>query len=148
MSGYVLSPRAQTDLDEIWDYTERNWGKEQAEAYIRLIGAAIKAIASSPERGKACDDIREGYRKCPAGAHMISSVLSMAELTWFASFTAGWISTATSARSKRGRGARQPLSKGRRFQDLVRDARSLEARSSASCCFRGAPPARCRRTMG
>jgi toxin ParE1/3/4 len=71
MSGYVLSPRAQTDLDEIWDYTERNWGKEQAEAYIRLIGAAIKAIASSPERGKACDDIREGYRKYRAASHMI-----------------------------------------------------------------------------
>jgi toxin ParE1/3/4 len=71
MSGYVLSPRAQADLDEIWDYTERNWGKEQAEAYIRLIGAAVQAMASSPERGKACDDVRKGYRKYPAGSYMI-----------------------------------------------------------------------------
>ena len=71
MSGYVLSPRAQADLDDIWDYTERNWGKEQAEAYIRLIGAAIRAIASSPERAKPCDHIREGYRNYPAGSHMI-----------------------------------------------------------------------------
>lgn len=76
MSGYVLSPRAQADLDEIWDYTERNWGKEQAEAYIRLIGAAVQARAASPERGKACDDVRKGYRKYPAGSHMIFFRLS------------------------------------------------------------------------
>ena len=71
MSGYVLSPRAQADLDEIWNYTKRNWGMDQAETYIRLIGAAIQTAASSPKRGKTCDHIREGYRKYPAGSHMI-----------------------------------------------------------------------------
>ena len=71
MSGYVLSPRAKADLDDIWDYTERNWGTEQAKAYIRLIGAAIQTVATSPARGKACDHIREGYRKYPAGSHVV-----------------------------------------------------------------------------
>jgi toxin ParE1/3/4 len=71
MSGYVLSPRAKADLDDIWDYTERNWGAEQAKAYIRLIGAAIQTLAASPARGKACDHIREGYRKYPAGSHVV-----------------------------------------------------------------------------
>jgi toxin ParE1/3/4 len=71
MSGYVLSPRAKADLDDIWDYTERNWGAEQAKAYIRLIGAAIQTLATSPARGKACDHIREGYRKYPAGSHVV-----------------------------------------------------------------------------
>jgi len=71
MSGYVLSPRAKADLDDIWDYTERNWGAEQAKAYIRLIGAAIRTVAASPARGKACDHIQEGYRKYPAGSHVV-----------------------------------------------------------------------------
>ncbi len=71
MSGYVLSPRAKTYLDDIWDYTERNWGTEQAKAYIRLIGAAIQTVAISPARGKACDHIQEGYRKYPAGSHVV-----------------------------------------------------------------------------
>ena len=71
MSGYVLSPRAKADLDDIWDYTERNWGAEQAKAYIRLIGAAIQTVATSPARGKACDHIREGYWKYPAGSHVV-----------------------------------------------------------------------------
>src|SRR6516164_4545371 len=71
MSGYVLSPRAKADLDDIWDYTERNWGTEQAKAYIRLIGAAIQTVSTSPARGKACDHIRAGYRKYPAGSHVV-----------------------------------------------------------------------------
>ncbi|MGB7916243.1 MAG: type II toxin-antitoxin system RelE/ParE family toxin [Rhodomicrobium sp.] len=71
MSGYVLSPRAKADPDDIWDYTERNWGTEQAKAYIRLIGAAIQTLAISPALGKACDHIQEGYRKYPAGSHVV-----------------------------------------------------------------------------
>ena len=35
MSGYVLSPRAQADLDEIWDYSAKHWGENRAEVYIR-----------------------------------------------------------------------------------------------------------------
>ncbi|MFQ8432040.1 type II toxin-antitoxin system RelE/ParE family toxin [Amaricoccus sp. W119] len=30
MRGFVLSPAAQADLDEIWDYTAERWGQEQA----------------------------------------------------------------------------------------------------------------------
>jgi toxin ParE1/3/4 len=71
MSRYVLSPRAQTDLEEIWDYTAENWGAGQAERYVRLIGAAIETVAKWPKRGKTCDRIREGYRKYPAGSHIV-----------------------------------------------------------------------------
>jgi toxin ParE1/3/4 len=36
MTGrYVLSPRAQTDLGDIWDYTADRWGLDQAETYTR-----------------------------------------------------------------------------------------------------------------
>ena len=34
MTGhFVFTPRAQSDLDEIWDYTADRWGLEQAETY-------------------------------------------------------------------------------------------------------------------
>jgi toxin ParE1/3/4 len=71
MSRYVLSPRAEADLDEIWDYTARHWGAGQAERYVRPTGAVIQALAAAPHRGKICDHIREGYRKHPAGSHVI-----------------------------------------------------------------------------
>ena len=32
---FVLKPRAQADLDEIWDYTVDRWGIDQAETYLR-----------------------------------------------------------------------------------------------------------------
>jgi toxin ParE1/3/4 len=34
-------------------------------------GAVIQALADAPRRGKACNHIREGYRKHPAGSHVI-----------------------------------------------------------------------------
>lgn len=35
MSQVVLSPKAKSDLSEIWDYTLEQWGVEQAEKYVR-----------------------------------------------------------------------------------------------------------------
>jgi toxin ParE1/3/4 len=71
MSRYVLSPRAQADLDEIWDYTFERWGVGQAADYIRLLQRAIETIAGDPRKGRSCDEIRTGYSKYPAGAHVV-----------------------------------------------------------------------------
>ena len=76
MSRFVLSPRAQSDLNGIWDYTAETWGTDQAERYVRLIAEAINALTASPARGKRCDHIREGYRKYPAGSHILFYRLS------------------------------------------------------------------------
>jgi toxin ParE1/3/4 len=49
MSGrYVLSPRAQADLDEIWDHTSELWGVDQAEFYTRQLWRHIEAVALKP----------------------------------------------------------------------------------------------------
>jgi toxin ParE1/3/4 len=71
MNGYVLSPRAQADIESIWDYTAERWGKAQAEHYIRSIKDAIETVAADPRRGRPCEDIRAGYRKYPVGSHFI-----------------------------------------------------------------------------
>ena len=70
-TGYVLSPRAEADLDEIWDYTETTWGTAQAETYLREIGTAFDVIAADPRRGQDCSHIRAGYRKFAVGSHVI-----------------------------------------------------------------------------
>ena len=48
MTRYVLSPRAQADIAEIWDYTRERWGIDQAELYFRQIQAGIEAVAAEP----------------------------------------------------------------------------------------------------
>ena len=70
MTDFVLSPRAQADLDEIWDYTELRWSTTQAERYIRQLWQGLEYVASDPRRGDACDDIRAGYRKYAVGSHV------------------------------------------------------------------------------
>lgn len=71
MSRFVLSPRAQADVDEIWNYTAQRWGDDQAERYLRGIADAVALIAETPERGRPCDHVREGYRKYPVGSHVL-----------------------------------------------------------------------------
>jgi toxin ParE1/3/4 len=71
VTHFFLSPRAQADLDEIWDYTVNHWGIGQAERYIRQLETAIKSVATEPELGRSCDEIRTGYKKFPAGSHVL-----------------------------------------------------------------------------
>jgi toxin ParE1/3/4 len=71
MSGYRLTPAAQRDLSSIWDHTEERWDIRQAETYLWEMRAAIERIASDPERGRTCDEIREGYRRYGIGSHLI-----------------------------------------------------------------------------
>jgi toxin ParE1/3/4 len=72
MTGrFVLSPRAETDLDEIWDYTADRWGLDQAETYTRDIWQRIQAVAERPAIGQNCSDIRAGYYKISCGSHFL-----------------------------------------------------------------------------
>ena len=67
----IVSPRAQGDIEDIWTYSVAHWGERQAEIYIRLLQAAVDAVASDPQIGLVCDDVRPGYRKYRVGSHMM-----------------------------------------------------------------------------
>ena len=71
MTRFLLSPRAQSDIEEIWDYTDERWGPEQAEKYVRVLQQAFETIARDPRRGRPSDDIRVGYRRYSVGSHVI-----------------------------------------------------------------------------
>ena len=71
MTGYLLSPAAQADLSEIWDYTARNWDLAQAERYILAIRDSCEALADGTKQGRRIDDIRSGYLKMAVGSHFL-----------------------------------------------------------------------------
>ncbi|HEV2561903.1 MAG TPA: type II toxin-antitoxin system RelE/ParE family toxin [Rhizomicrobium sp.] len=71
MTGYLLSPLAQADIDEIWEYSAKQWSVAQAERYVRVIQSAIEIAAANPKRGRACDEIRNGYFKLATGSHVL-----------------------------------------------------------------------------
>jgi toxin ParE1/3/4 len=71
MGRYVLSPLAQSDLNEIWNFTESRWGIDQAETYTRQLWHNIEAIAEQPTRGRPCPEVRAGYHKYRSGSHIL-----------------------------------------------------------------------------
>jgi len=71
VSGYLLSPAAQADLDQIWDYTYHRWDPGQADEYLRELQRALERAATNPLIGRPCEEIRPGYRKLAAGSHVL-----------------------------------------------------------------------------
>ncbi len=71
MKPFTLTVAAKTDLREIALFTQRRWGKEQRNAYLKQFDNSFWLLAENPDIGKTCDEIRAGYRKFPQGSHVI-----------------------------------------------------------------------------
>ena len=71
MAEYRLSPRAQRDLDAIFDYTVEHWDLSQAMRYTDLIEAACADLAEAPQHGQDCADSRSGYLRRGIERHVI-----------------------------------------------------------------------------
>ena len=71
MRMIVLTPKAKSDLDGIWDYSVRNWGVMRAEKYIRDIWAVLENQAEQA----SCEDteahVRAGYSKKRIESHVL-----------------------------------------------------------------------------
>lgn len=74
MSGYVLSPQADADLVDIYEYTLATWGVDQFHVYHQHIETALTAIAADPMlRGsKAREDLLPGCRLFRVEHHYIA----------------------------------------------------------------------------
>lgn len=71
MAEYRLSPRAQRDLDGVFDYTVTRWDLAQALRYTDLIEAACADLAEAPQQAQGCAHIRPGYRRRGVEQHVI-----------------------------------------------------------------------------
>ena len=71
MNGYVLSPAAQADLGQIWDYSARTRSEEQADRCILGIRDACVALAEGRKKGRPADAIRPGYWKLAVISHLL-----------------------------------------------------------------------------
>ena len=71
MAEYRLSPRAQRDLDAIFDYTVAHWDLSQAMRYTDLIEAACADLAEAPQQAQGCAHVRPGYRRRSVGQHVL-----------------------------------------------------------------------------
>lgn len=76
MTDYRLTPAARQDLSSIWDHTEENWGRQQGEVYLNEIRAAVERTVQAPDRARAGDEVRAGYRRYAIGSHLVFYLVS------------------------------------------------------------------------
>ena len=70
MNRVSYSPKAQQDINDIWDYTAETWGLDQADRYTDDIENTCDDIANGAKRGRKVD-IRVGYLKYAVGKHFV-----------------------------------------------------------------------------
>jgi toxin ParE1/3/4 len=68
---FIISEKANEDIEKIWLYTYENWSLEQADRYYNLILDEIEFIAENFESGKSVDYIKKGYRATLVKSHII-----------------------------------------------------------------------------
>jgi len=71
MRDFVLTNRAKYDLKEIGRYTQKTWGRDQRDVYLRMLDLSFHQLAENPLIGNDCSEIRPGYLKFNAGNHVI-----------------------------------------------------------------------------
>jgi toxin ParE1/3/4 len=67
----IFTDKAQADLEEIWEYSARRWGQEQADRYLKAIADAAEDVAAGRLRSRAIDFVRPGLRKTRCVRHFI-----------------------------------------------------------------------------
>jgi toxin ParE1/3/4 len=71
MSGWKLSRRARKDLAEVWYYSNRQWGPEQADRHIAGLQEACGKLAANPSLGRPLPEVPKEVRQYLYGSHVI-----------------------------------------------------------------------------
>jgi len=71
MAVYKLTPAADSDLQEIWEYTENHWGVDQADSYLYTLERRMTYLARNPKRGKHRKELPGSPFNYHEGKHVI-----------------------------------------------------------------------------
>jgi len=66
-----LTPKAQSDLEEIWLYSAKTWGGEQADLYLDTLAQMLETLCCLPELAREYEEISPAVRIHQTGQHVI-----------------------------------------------------------------------------
>jgi len=66
-----ISKKASKDIDDIWEYTFKNWSFDQANKYFNLIMDEIEYLSNNFNSGKSINHIKLGYKVSKVKSHYI-----------------------------------------------------------------------------
>jgi toxin ParE1/3/4 len=70
-NGYILSALADSDLEEIFDYSTEKFGVNQAVKYLLEFEALFLKFVTNPEIGRSRDEIAPGLKSYPKSSHVV-----------------------------------------------------------------------------
>jgi toxin ParE1/3/4 len=70
-ADFNLTPRAKTDLENIWLYTLQTWSEAQADKYINDMFARFEWLAKQPKIVKKRDDVAPNYYSFKHRQHVV-----------------------------------------------------------------------------
>jgi len=68
MSSYYLSSKADSDIDDIVDYT---WGESQTHSYITELYQFLQTLADNPDLGRSASEFAPPLKRYNYKAHTI-----------------------------------------------------------------------------
>lgn len=68
---YRLTPRAESDLNRIADYTRNRWGRPQMVTYLTALVDRFTWLAEHPKIGRARPELLAEIRSFREGSHII-----------------------------------------------------------------------------
>lgn len=76
MHNYYISEKALEDLENIWEYTDKQWSRQQANLYLEIIFLAIELISKDPFKNKEYTKLKRKYRSSRVKSHVIFYLLT------------------------------------------------------------------------
>lgn len=71
MSSYKLSSKADSDIDDIVDYTLETWGESQTYDYVAELLQFLQTLAENAEIGRSASEYAPSLKKYNFKAHTI-----------------------------------------------------------------------------
>jgi len=68
---YVLSAKADADIEAIAETSLQGWGFARSEKYILGLHQTFRMLAEFPDLGRDASHIRAGYRKIETASHSV-----------------------------------------------------------------------------
>ena len=71
IASYELSPEAEQDLSDIFDYTEMEFGLEQAVRYLKDLDHCFIQLCNNPSIGRERSEIRAELYSFVSQSHVV-----------------------------------------------------------------------------
>ena len=71
MPNFSLTEAAKSDLKSIARFTQKRWGREQRNHYLKTLDDCFHQLSNNPNMGQVCSEIRPGYYKFLTGSHVV-----------------------------------------------------------------------------